>query len=239
MMLATLNGDRAQATPGLTGAACPGCGLPVVPKCGQVNIWHWAHARGADCDPWYEPMSEWHLSWQQSVPPDRREVVIGNHRADIVTARGQVVEIQHSHLSTVEIAERERHYGPMVWIFDAIDAATGPTTRHTRGGQLYYDAPRLDIRSTNGSGPAYRTFRWKHARKSVAACRRPIFLDLGEDLLLIGRLYPEPPIDGWGYLWTRQQVVDAINEPLEPAERVAPIRADLREQTQPTTEETA
>ena len=31
-------------------------------------------------------MTEWHLGWQRAVPPERREVVIAPHRADIVTA---------------------------------------------------------------------------------------------------------------------------------------------------------
>lgn len=195
MMLASLAGARVPATPGAAGAACPGCGQPVIPKCGQVNIWHWAHARGADCDPWYEPMTAWHLAWQETVPAARREIVMGNHRADIVTGRGQVVEIQHSHLSVEEIAERERHYGPMIWIFDAIDKEI-----------------ELDV-GQKGSDPAYRMFRWRYARRSIAECERTVFLDLGDELLLVCCIYPGSPVGGWGYLWPRQRVVDCLNEP--------------------------
>ena len=69
-------------------------------------------------------MTEWHLGWQRAVPPERREVVMGPHRADIVTASGGVVEIQHSPVSPDVIAAREAFYGDqMAWIFDATQAA--------------------------------------------------------------------------------------------------------------------
>jgi hypothetical protein len=101
----------------------PPCGYGCRPKCGEVNIWHWAHHARGDCDPWSEPVTEWHLGWQAAVPPERREVVIGSHRADIVTASGGVVEIQHSPITAAVIAAREEFYGSrMAWIFDATRA---------------------------------------------------------------------------------------------------------------------
>lgn len=225
MMLAKRDDQIRTAEPGLAGATCPLCAGPVVAKCGEVNVWHWAH-RTADCDPWAEPMSQWHLSWQELAPKERREVVIGNHRADIVTPRGVVVEIQRSHLSTDLIAEREAHYGSMVWIFDATDAA-GPhagqvhqvTQTHDGTGVTWTETvvPRLDVRNpSRPDAPLYRTFRWKHARRSLAACRKPVFLDLGRgQLLLLGKMYSDPPVGGWGHIWTREQVADAINTEFE------------------------
>lgn len=205
MRYADLDTQRVTPEPKMQGATCPGCSSPVVAKCGTVNIWHWAHAAGSDCDSWYEPMTQWHLDWQFTVPPERREVVMGNHRADLITTRGLVVEIQHSHISTAEIAEREAHYGQMVWIFDARDAIeNGPY------------GPRLDIRSPAEScSDTYVTFRWKHARVSLAACRQPIYLDLGSELLHVGRIYPDSPVGGFGWLWTRQEVIDCINADIE------------------------
>src|SRR5690606_11336812 len=106
MILANLGGARIQATPGTLGATCPTCAAPVVAKCGRVNVWHWAHQSGVECDTWAEPVSQWHLDWQASVPEGRREVTIGRHRADILTATGTVVEVQRSNISVEEIAER-------------------------------------------------------------------------------------------------------------------------------------
>ena len=97
---------------------------PLPPEVREINVWHWTHHAGADCDPWSESMTEWHLGWQRAVPPERREVVMGPHRADIVTASGGVVEIQHSPVSPDVIAAREAFYGDqMAWIFDATQAA--------------------------------------------------------------------------------------------------------------------
>jgi len=112
-------------------------------------------------------MTEWHWRWQQSVPPDRREVVMGKHRADIVTASGGVVEVQHSPISSEGIEAREAFYGDrMAWIFDA----TAP-----------FAAGRIDVESRRGE---WDHIWWKHARRSLEACRRPVLLDLGNGIVL-------------------------------------------------------
>lgn len=116
-------------------AFCPGCNQKLIPKCGPVKIHHWAHT-SSDCDPWTEPITQWHLDWQEYADLECREVVMrkGNehHRADIQTKAGVVVEIQHSTISQTEIAKRERFYGDMCWVFDL----TKPSNRY---GFLYRD----------------------------------------------------------------------------------------------------
>lgn len=99
---------------------CPCCKAEVIAKCGTMVVQHWAH-RAADCDPWSEPESEWHQFWKAAVaPPERREVVIGPHRADAVLESGIVVEVQRSSISAAEIKEREEFYtancGGLVWV---------------------------------------------------------------------------------------------------------------------------
>lgn len=174
--------------PGLS-ASCPLCGSPTVPKCGAIVVHHWAHRARADCDPWAERDSAWHRSWQEVVPADRREVVIGPHRADVVAADGQIVELQHSPISPELIREREQFYGRelLTWIFDA----TGPA-----------QSGRLELRARrNRRGVRYTSFRWRHPRKSLAACTAQVLLDLGDDRLLdLHKLYPDAPCGGWGYL---------------------------------------
>lgn len=160
MRYALVNNSRAEATPSTPGI-CEHCSTPVVAKCGSINAWHWAHTSLEDCDSWAEPISEWHRAWQDLVPPENREVTIGNHRADIVTPDGVVVEIQHSSLAPADIKAREDHYGRMVWIYDAVDA---------------YEADRFEFHDRR----TYKTFRWKHARTSLKVARMPVFLDLGE-----------------------------------------------------------
>jgi len=166
------------ATPGAVGR-CRGCGAALTPKCGPLVAHHWAH-RSGDCDRWAEPDSAWHLAWQACAPADRTEVPIGNHRADIITPDGRVVEVQHSHLPVADIAAREAHYGRMAWLWDAREA---------------YEAERLTLNPR----ATWTGFRWKHPRKSIASCRRPVFLDLdGVRLLRVRKFHQSERFAGWG-----------------------------------------
>jgi hypothetical protein len=230
MMYADTASGRAEASPGLKGT-CPSCGHPCRPKCGKIIVHHWAHHARADCDPWAEPMTEWHLGWQRAVPPERREVVMGPHRADIVTASGGVVEIQHSPISVDVITEREEFYGDrMAWIFDATGAdilvsALAPVLANTPCGCANEQCSEIWLRPGTAcrcghpgcagymrerqwSASPDVQFRWKRARASLAACRRPVFLDLGDGTVLrIGSWPPFVPAIGMtGTLYTRASV---------------------------------
>jgi hypothetical protein len=167
-------------------------------------------------------MTEWHLGWQLAVPPERREVVMGRHRADIVTASGGVVEVQHSSISPDAIEEREAFYGErMAWIFDATRAAirvSAHKTPSSKYGLCHCDPGACtkgwgpgrcrELRATPDP-PARRgavLFRWSHPRWSIAACRRLVFLDLGDGRVLrpgdslpagSGALYTRESVEGW------------------------------------------
>ena len=156
---------------------------------------------------------------------------MGPHRADIVTASGGVVEIQHSPISADVITEREEFYGDrMAWIFDATQAdiavsAPAPVLANTPCGcttstcsQIWL-RPGTVCRCGHPGCTGYMTerqwstspdvrFRWKHARASLVACRRPVFLDLGnETVLRIGAWPPFIPAIGMpGALYTRASV---------------------------------
>jgi hypothetical protein len=118
MMWANTPNGKTLAQPGVSGT-CPMCGKEVVPKCGEIVSWHWAH-KARDCDSWGEPESEWHMGWKDRFPPSWQEVTMGPHRADVLTPRG-VVEFQRSAISGAEIREREQFYGKMIWVVDATD----------------------------------------------------------------------------------------------------------------------
>ena len=225
MMYADTVSGRAEASPGLAGT-CPSCGHQVRPRCGKVNINHWAHHARADCDPWAEPMTAWHWGWQQAVPPERREVVMRPHRADVVTCSGGVVEIQRSPISQDMITEREEFYGErMAWIFDATAAAVTmragpPVLANTPCGCVDKQCARIwlkpgtecrcqhegctGVMAARQWTPAQDVLvRWKRARRSIAACRRLVLLDLGDGTVLrIGQLADEIP----GVLYTRESV---------------------------------
>lgn len=105
-------------------AICQGCGSILIAKCGEMNIWHWAHENGADCDSWhYEPKTEWHIKWQNYFNESEREVSIvknnQHHIADIFNKNEIVIEIQNSPISTYDIKEREKFYDKMIWIINS------------------------------------------------------------------------------------------------------------------------
>lgn len=194
MRWAIRDGERVLPTPGAH-ATCPLCEGNLTAKCGSIVTHHWAHHARPDCDPWWEPVTEWHRAWQDTVPDAAQEVRVGNHRADILTRSGWVVEVQHSSIGGQEIREREQHYGRrMVWLFDARDA---------------YDTGRLDLRSRRKNGRSYTTFRWKHPRKSLTACERVAYLDLdGDQLLRLQAIHASEKCGGWGHVVTRGTFVN-------------------------------
>ena len=54
---------------------------------------------------------------------------------------------------------------------------------------------RLDIRRKADKD----TFRWKQPRKSIAFCRRGVYLDICDDkLFYLYRMYPKTPCGGVG-----------------------------------------
>lgn len=199
------DGERIEAAPNLS-ATCPCCDEPVIPKCGDIVSWHWAHQRDSECDPWAEPDTAWHRSWQDLVPPERREVVMGPHRADIVTPDGLVVEIQSKSLSGEEIAEREAFYGRMLWIADC----RLPVAKWKIGN----GHTGLDIRPHEG----YASFRWRHARKWVSLPTKRVYLDCGKHigLLELRKFYPGPPCGGWGIIRSYEWMAELMNRDHNP-----------------------
>lgn len=156
MYFALVNGDKKPPTPRLEGI-CPSCHTPVIPKCGKVKTWHWAHKNVGECDPWAESLTEWHLAWQSAVLDNAVEVVMENHRADIVGNDSAVIELQHSPIKPEEITERENFYGNMVWLFDATDRFLFQVS----GDRVFF------------------SFGPQEAEHHIKACKQPVFLDFG------------------------------------------------------------
>lgn len=193
MKWALVDGLRSLATPGLVGR-CPGCGGEVVAKCGEVLQWHWSH-RAAECDPWSEPESGWHIAWKNQFPSEWQERVIGPHRADVATPKG-VIEFQKSSISTKEIREREAFYGRMLWVIDALDfnleKAWHLHYRHydRSNTQPPYFTPEWQEYANERFSYCEKSwekephYRWLWPRKSWLAAKKTILLDRGFDYLL-------------------------------------------------------
>lgn len=176
MQIAIVNDTRAKPSPGEHGL-CPACKTEVLAKCGSINVWHWAH-KICDCDPWSEPETQWHINWKNKFPEQCREVVIGNHRADVKIPKGTVIEFQRSPIDAREIIARELHYQDMVWVLHAAD---------------FWD----NFDTTNRGN--YYSFQWKHPRKCWWASNKPILLDFEDGMLFfIKKIHKKTPCRGWG-----------------------------------------
>lgn len=96
---------------------CPKCGNEVIARCGQINIWHWAHKAKKNCD-WYSSESDWHREWKALFPSNRVEVYMEGNRADAIDRMGRIWEFQNSYLKGEEIDEREKTYENLLWIWN-------------------------------------------------------------------------------------------------------------------------
>jgi len=121
---ANVDGQLREPATGLKGI-CPGCDGSLNAKCGRIKIHHWAHEPEADCDPWWESMTQWHLDWQNNFEPAWREKIFRDeqsgefHRADIHTPGGVTIEFQHSYLSSEEFESRNTFYKKLIWVVNA------------------------------------------------------------------------------------------------------------------------
>jgi competence CoiA-like predicted nuclease len=168
------NGEKIEAQPKQK-AICPFCKCPVLAKCGNLYIWHWAHVSKGFCDDWHESESEWHIAWKSLFPKECVEVSLGEHRADVVTKSGIVIEFQHSTISEIEIKAREKFYGErMMWIID------GEPFYH----RLYFSAIFYLRRSKiignwrDDNLARAMKFQWKRIRTCWLRSSRPKFIDI-------------------------------------------------------------
>ena len=139
---------------------CSICGEQLIPKCGEIKIWHWSHKSNNECDSWYEPESKWHIDWKNEFPPEQQEVIIGKHRADIRTRTRKIIELQNSPINPKEITERENFYGDMIWLLNG----------YTLGKNISFNKTNL---------------RWNWMPGIIYASSKPIFVDFNSFIIRI------------------------------------------------------
>ncbi|QDV43936.1 hypothetical protein Enr13x_37960 [Stieleria neptunia] len=179
MRFADVDGIKCLPEPGVWGK-CLTCGSTVVSHCGTQVIHHWKHKARGECDKWSENVGPWHIAWQDLVRLDSKEVTIGEHRADIIGNNKTVIELQHSNIPVPEIAEREKFYGDMVWVFDATE--------------------RFKVISTG-----QRAFFSLGQNKHISTCEKPVFLDFGSMIVEV-EIFTETlaKLSGFGRVRTQQ-----------------------------------
>lgn len=126
MRYAILNNERAEATKTGQRALCPCCNSEVISNCGDIKVNYWSHKNKDNCDRWYEPMTEWHKSWQNLFPEKCREVQhkdlkTGERHIADVKIGNTIFEFQHSSIGMEEVKKRTEFYtreNNLVWVFD-------------------------------------------------------------------------------------------------------------------------
>jgi len=188
MKFAIIDGQRNLAQPNLSGE-CPCCGRPVVAKCGEVRVNHWAHKRSHKCDHWWETETEWHRNWKDRFPLHWQEFVHEaengeRHIADVKTDHNWVIEFQHSYLKPEERRSRDAFYSKLIWVVDG--------TRRQRDVEHFRSALSEGIR-INPNTQVWRVLASKSMLlKEWADCPSQVFLDFGGESVVWWLLAKRP-----------------------------------------------
>lgn len=169
MLFAILNGEKSEAEPKTKGV-CPLCEEPVYSKCGEINIWHWAHYKDESCDDWYEPETEWHKNWKLIFGKENCEIIIRKnkvkHIADIQTKENVIIELQNSPIQKPIIRRRETFYGErMIWVINGrqfkehFDIHTIPSPSHSYASQPYPSQIDIDAEYNRKYNPYSSEYR--------------------------------------------------------------------------------
>ena len=181
MPFALVDGELSE--PGRSGqrGMCLECYGETVAHCGEILQWHWAHLDLTECvGP--SPMTMWHYEWQARFPTELREVVDGDHRADIKLPTGTVIEFQYSRLSPEQIREREAAYPALLWVLNAQEA---------------FGAGRIDLVDELVGHPRHRRIWWHKMPPTLLQYRAPVLLDIGDDRVFDLRALPIRECEKW------------------------------------------
>lgn len=203
MIWANRDNIRIRAVPNTGNAKCILCEDIMIPKCGSIKAWHWAHKSKKECDDWYEPESKWHMDWKNKFPKEWQEVKMGKHIADIKTPKN-VIELQNSSILLKDIIEREVFYDNMVWVLNGEKFAKN---LELRKGKVRYGFKENDY-----------TFRWKWAHQCWWYANKPIYIHmngkwigLGDDInfmFLLKKIHKNIPCGGWGKVVNMEDFLD-------------------------------
>ena len=180
LKFALVSGQRQEAKPGLSGE-CPRCRNPVIAKCGEVKVWHWAHKQERACDSWKENETEWHRTWKNEFPPEWQEVLHyaddgEKHFADVKTGDDWVIEFQHSPIKPEERRSRDAFYKKLIWVVDGL--------RQKRDKDQFLKAWGEGT-PVGAQSPVRRAFSDDcRLLQEWSGSPGPVFFDFGEDRML-------------------------------------------------------
>jgi hypothetical protein len=195
MLFAIINNEKILASPKMTGI-CPSCNNKVISKCGEKNIWHWAHENLRNCDSWSEGETEWHMNWKLAFGKEHCEIPIikeTKHIADIKTVKHVIIELQNSPIPSTVIRIRETFYGEkMIWIVNGFNFKLNfrlyPSDTYivkkrswlgTYNKLVKFQDENYDEKNKENN----RNFTWDNPRRSWDCVTRNVFIDFGDETL--------------------------------------------------------
>jgi len=183
MLFAILDEQKMEPIPN-THARCPVCGGKVVSKCGEINVWHWAHLKDESCDTWYEPETRWHRNWKLTFGRENCEIKIVKddswHVADVLTLGKLIIELQNSSIAKNIIREREEFYGErMIWIINGIKFKENFYIKDWSNELNWWDQKHDNCKHRGGK----KMFKWDYPRKSWEGSQRHVFIDFHDGSL--------------------------------------------------------
>lgn len=175
MKYALVNGLRREAERGLKGQ-CQFDGHPMIPRCGNKRMPHWAHQANFTCDHWWDNETQWHRDWKNLFPVEWQEVVHKapsgeKHIADVKTDQGWIFEFQNSPITVAERQSRDAFYSKLIWIVNG--------TRREKDLPEFAKAWK-EGRQVGANG-SLRLIRISECSllQEWASCDTPVFFDFG------------------------------------------------------------
>jgi|SRR3990167_753871 len=166
---------------------CFGCDQPVIAKCGEVNIHHWAHENLGECDGMKEE-TYWHKTWKECFGEKYREVVIkkdGGKRIADVLIGNRVFEFESRRIELVDLRIRTNFwlscgYVPL-WIFKCGDEGSNHYILDDffNGNFNVNIVPRYEETRTRG------IYWFKNGFKRLIGFRTPFVIDFSGVLMRI------------------------------------------------------
>lgn len=199
MKWAIKNNKKIHASPKSI-AKCPICKEPVIAKCGDINIWHWAHKSKKDCDPWAEPESLWHINWKNEFPKEQQEVTIKqigqfgiinqyDIHGNVISKSNVWFEAPENYVKFLKNYKINTHRADILTKENLIiELQNSPlSSEEINERENFYknmiwllNGKTLcrGIKTRNKNGII--TFRWKHPPKSWWEAKKPIYIDFSD-----------------------------------------------------------
>lgn len=184
MLFAIHQNEKKEPIPN-TQAKCPFCGEKVISKCGEIKVWHWAHANSRSCDSWYEPETYWHKNWKLTFGKENSEIKITRndnwHIADVLTKKNVVIELQNSTIQKSTIRKREEFYGEkMIWLINGKKFKDNFYIKDWDNELNWFSLNHNNCKDIIGK----KMFRWDYPRKSWENTRKHVFIDFHNEALV-------------------------------------------------------